>query len=278
LQGGGLTHGQTNIYSRFRDKLSLLRSLVLGEGHTIGTSKGDVQGKITHIDSNSTQFMKHAAKECRKLKLGCICFSRESVIWIKCEQIYNSLVEYNLGRNKTRRNLKRAARRQGITNPFQILMAELKTWLEECKEHNNYFRKNGPRYRKKFLLQRAKLAREDGQDKAAAKIMVIITRKQDRSFRRNINYKCGKTKGGSPTSVQISRGGHNNQSDEYTTQASVQEAIWANVHYKHLYLADEAPICQGQLRRNFGYNAATKTAVDILDGTYVFPDKFDNAT
>ncbi len=34
----------------------------LGEAHTTGTSKGDVQGKITHIDSNSMQFMKNVAK------------------------------------------------------------------------------------------------------------------------------------------------------------------------------------------------------------------------
>ncbi len=225
--------------------------------------------------------MKHAAKKCRKLKPGCICFSPESVIWIKRKQIYNSLMEYNLGRkgrNKNRGNLKRAARRQGITNPFQILMAELKTRLKVCKERNNYFRKNGPRYCKMFLLQRAELAREDGQEEAAAKIMAIIKREQERSFWRNINNTCRKTKGGSPTSVQIPRGGQDNQTDKYTTQASIQEAIWANVHYKCLYLAEEAAICQGQLHRNFGYNAATKTAADILDRTYVFPDEFDKAT
>ncbi len=97
----------------------------IGEAHTTGTCKGDFQGKITHIDSDSMQFMKHAAKKCMKLKLGRICFSPESVIWIKRKQIYNSMVKYNLGRNKNRGNLKRAARRQGITNPFLILMAEL---------------------------------------------------------------------------------------------------------------------------------------------------------
>jgi len=93
--------------------------------------------------------MKHAAKKCRKLKSGCICYSHESVIWITREQIYKSLVGYHLGRNKNRGNLKRAARKQGIKNPFQISMTELKTRLEVCEERNNYFRKNGARYRKK---------------------------------------------------------------------------------------------------------------------------------
>jgi hypothetical protein len=90
--------------------------------------------------------MKHTEKTCRKLKSGRICFSPESVIWIKREQIYRLLMEYRLGCIKNRGNLKRAARRQQIQNPFQILMAELKARLEVCEEQNNYFRENGERY------------------------------------------------------------------------------------------------------------------------------------
>jgi hypothetical protein len=78
--------------------------------------------------------------------------------------------------------MKRAARKQGIKEPFQISMVELKTRLEVCKEQNNYFRKHGAWYRKKHLLKQAKVAREDGWDKAATKILVIIQRKQDKSF------------------------------------------------------------------------------------------------
>ena len=69
------------------------------------------------------QFMKHAKKKCRRLKSGRIRFLPESVVWIKREQIYKSLLEYQLGWNKNRRNLKRAARKQGIKEPFQITMA-----------------------------------------------------------------------------------------------------------------------------------------------------------
>jgi hypothetical protein len=120
------------------------------------------------------QYMKHMAKKCRRLKSGCICFSLELAIWIKREQIYHLLVEYHLGRNKNRGNLKRATRRQGIKKPFQITLAELKTRLKVCKEQNNYFRKHGARYRKKHLLQGAEAAREDRQDVVAVKILAII--------------------------------------------------------------------------------------------------------
>ncbi len=93
-----------------------------------------MQSKIGNVDGNSMQFMKHTKKKCRRLKSGRICFSPKSVMWIKGEQIYKSLVEYHLGWNKNRGSLKRAARKQGIKKPFQISMAGLKTQLEVCKE------------------------------------------------------------------------------------------------------------------------------------------------
>jgi hypothetical protein len=108
--------------------------------------------------------MKHAKKKCRRLKSGRISFLPESVIWIKREQIYKSLMEYQRGRNKNRGNLKRATRKQGIKEPFQITMAELKTRIDVCVECNNYFREHGPRYQKKHLLKRVEIARQDGWD------------------------------------------------------------------------------------------------------------------
>jgi len=157
-------------------------------------------------------------------------------------------------------------------------MAELKMWLEVCKERNNYYREHGPQYRKKHLLKRVKVARHEGRDKAATKILAIIQREHDKTFWRKINYSCGKVKEGSPTSVQVPRNGSEDQVDEHTNQATVHEAIWVNIHYKRLYFTEEAPICQGQLRSVFGYNAAMLVAADILEGRYEFPGNFDQAT
>ena len=164
--------------------------------------------------------------------------------------------------------MKRAARKQGIKEPFKISMAELKTQLEVCEERNNHFRKYGAWCQKKHLLKQAKIAREDGWEEAAQKILAIIQRKRDKSFWRRINYTCGKVKRGSPTSIQVPRTRQDDQTDKYTTQSTVHEAIWANIHYKHLYLAEEAPICQGQLRLDFGYNTVTCITVNILEGRY----------
>ncbi len=120
------------------------------------------------------------------------------------------LLQYKLGKNKNRGNLKRAARRNGIQHSFQISTEdELKIHLEMCDERNNYFRKNGSRYRKKHLLQRVEVARREEPHEAAKMILTIIKQEQDRDFWRRLNYTGRKTKGGSPTLVQVSTGGDN---------------------------------------------------------------------
>ena len=248
----------------------------LGKAHTLGCGKADTQRRINQVDKHGGQFMTHAERICRKLKSGRICFSPESVIWIKREQIYRSLVEYKQGRKKNRGNLKRAARAQKIEKPFQISMAQLMINLEVCKERNDYFRTHGARYRKKHLLTRAGIAREEGREEAAAQILAIIKREQDRSFWRRMNYTCGKTRTPPPTSVQVE--GPNESVTEHVTQASVHDAIWTEIHYKRFHLAEEAPVCQGQLRQDLGYNAVSETARAILDGSYIYPESFDQAT
>jgi hypothetical protein len=92
----------------------------LGKAHTQGTSKEDTQQRINIVDEVGKQYMTHVEHISQKLKSGRICFSPKSVIWIKCKQMYRSLVECKLGRNKNRGNLKRAACIQKIKNPFQI--------------------------------------------------------------------------------------------------------------------------------------------------------------
>jgi hypothetical protein len=81
----------------------------LGEAHNQGTSKEDTKQRINIVNEEGKKYMTHAERYSRKLKSGRICFSPESVIWIKCKQIYHSLVEYKLDQNKNQGNLKRAA-------------------------------------------------------------------------------------------------------------------------------------------------------------------------
>ena len=68
------------------------------------------------------------------------------------------------------------------------------------------------------------------------------------------------------------------QVTEHSTQAGVEKAIWDEIHGKRFFLAEQAPICQGRLRGDFGYLAVTPTATKVLNGTYVYPAGFDQST
>ncbi len=120
------------------------------------------------------------------------------------------------------------------------------------------------------------MARQAGKEDVATKILAIIKREQNRDFWRQINHTCGKARGGSITSVQVE--GPNNSVNEHVTKLEVEDAIWTNIHHKQFYLAEEAPICHGQLREALGSNAVSPIALVILNGTYEYPEDFDEAT
>ena len=44
---------------------------------------------------------------------------------------------------------------------------------------------------------------------------------------------------------------------EHEGKENVEEAIWSNIHDERFYLAEEAPICNGKLKGEFGYLVRT---------------------
>ncbi len=65
---------------------------------------------------------------------------------------------------------------------------------------------------------------------------------------------------------------------EHTTQETVERTIFSKVHEKWYTLAGEAPICNGELFQDLGYQANTKASRVVLDGTYEAPTTLDRAT
>jgi hypothetical protein len=65
---------------------------------------------------------------------------------------------------------------------------------------------------------------------------------------------------------------------ENIMQESIQKAIFDNIHRKQFFPAEAAPICTGNLCGQFGYNAITRTARALLNGTYEYLPDFDQAT
>ena len=105
---------------------------------------------------------------------------------------------------------------------------------------------------------------------------MIIQHEKDQSFWRRLNYALGKKQGRGVRTVHTKA--DLGETLEHSTQALVQEAIWNEIHRKRFFLAEEAPICKGNLQGDFGYMAMSPTANAVLDGTYDYHADFDQAT
>jgi hypothetical protein len=58
---------------------------------------------------------------------------------------------------------------------------------------------------------------------------------------------------------------------EHTTKDLVEDIIFSEVHNKRYTMAGEAPICKGELFKDFGYVVNTPALIAVLDGTYAVP-------
>ena len=115
-----------------------------------------------------------------------------------------------------------------------------------------------------------KAAQDRAGKTAEQNILAII-------FWRRLNYAIGKhVRGQSVRVVQVKDGAGGVL--DFDTEEAVQEAIFNEVHHKQYNLVEEAPICQGALRGQFGYTSTSPTARSVLDGTYEFPLEMDAAT
>ena len=66
--------------------------------------------------------------------------------------------------------------------------------------------------------------------------------------------------------------------NEATTQQTVHKTIWDEIHRKRFYLAEQAPICQGSLRGDFGYTFFSPTSRKVLEVQYDYPEGFELET
>jgi hypothetical protein len=148
--------------------------------------------------------------------------------------------------------------------------------LKVCEEKCEYFCKHGHAYRKKHLQNRLSIAKAKKNKKAEQQILEIIRRERERAFWRRLNYTMGKKRGRGVSAVQVKQA--DGTTYEATGQREVEDTIWNEIHGKRFYIAEQAPICQGRLRGDFGYMANNVAGRAVLDGTYECPEGTDEGT
>lgn len=104
----------------------------------------------------------------------------------------------------------------------------------------------------------------------------MIARERQRDFWKTMKGTMQQQSGRSVQSVQVEQ--ENGEVVEHVNQGDIEEAIWTNIHRRRFYLAEEAPICQGTLRGEFGYSANTAASRAVLLGEYTPTHDIDSAT
>jgi hypothetical protein len=220
--------------------------------------------------------MQHAKKICRKIKCCQIPFFPKASIWIRCVQVYYSLLRFHQGKIKNRGNLKRAARRCNIPYPLNLSVPDILARLKACKKECTFYQEHRQRFCRKHLYTLLRIEKEQEDKEAFQKIRLIIQREHKRNFWQKLNYVTGKKQTRSATSIQVE--GQGGSIMEHTTQESVERTIFSEVHKKHYTLTEEASICNRELFQGFGYRANTPASRAVLDGTYVAPLTSGKAT
>jgi hypothetical protein len=139
-----------------------------------------------------------------------------------------------------------------------------------------FYQEHGKQFCQKHLENRRQIALEEENQEAFKKISAIIQREHQRNFWRKLNYVTGKKETHSATSIQVE--GQDGAIMERTMQEAVEQTIFSEIHKKWYTLAGEAPICNGNLFKDFGYTATTPASCAVLDGTYISPPSSDAAT
>ncbi len=227
------------------------------------------------INEEGKAYMHRAEKICRKVKCCCIPFSPEASIWIRRIQVYYLLLWYHKGKIKNCGNLKQAARHCNIPNPLSLSIKEITVRLEACRKECAFYQEHGKWFHRRHLENRKRITLEQEDEEAFQKISAIIQREQQQFFWRKLNYVTGKKKTRSATLIQVE--GPDGIIMERTTQETVKQMIFLEIHKKKYMLAGEAPICNGDLFQEFGYTATTPASRAVLDGMYLAPSNSDAA-
>ncbi len=122
-----------------------------------------------------------------------------------------------------------------------MLIQEITHRLKACKRECVFYQEHGKRFRWKHLKHQKRIAQDQEDKEAFIKISAIIQQEQQCNFWRKLNYVTGKKKMRSTTSIQVE--GQDGTIMERTTQYTVEQTIFSEVHEKRYTLAGEVCVC-----------------------------------
>lgn len=126
------------------------------------------------------------------------------------------------------------------------------------------------------MQQRLLVALAKHNKQAEQRILEIIQQERERVRWKQLSHSMSPRKGRSVRIVQ--RVADDGTTQEAGTQREVENMIWDEIHGKRFFLAEQAPICQGWSRGEFGYMTSTLAAERVLDGSYEYQESMHQGT
>jgi hypothetical protein len=268
-----------NKYIQVLNQLSnrhlIFKKLLVIDQASSTISRAQVQLRMNKVDLELKQFMKSSKQTCHKFIQANIEWSPQAGVWIHRRWLLAHVQNYLAGKTRDPRNLFKACKKRGVTNPCQITHNKLRTEFFVCKSNLELLAKHCPHYRHKHLHSLVAADKQRGDLTQASKIVGILQKEACQKRWRQVNRSMHKARGGLTVAVKIPTVGDGYV--EYKTQEGVFQAVSATL-VERFQSALVAQCHRGTFFKDVGHLADGPAAQQILEGTYVYPPDLDPAT
>jgi hypothetical protein len=220
--------------------------------------------KIAHLDHCAR---KHAAKKCRKLRMGAVPFS-ESVVNARGEiDMWSLLKRKREGTKASTKKIRRLMRRTGEMTAFQKTPKEIRTKRQAAISRWKKLKKNAETMRTKFGKQLIKARAKDRNTTVGAQEKQLKQAFGQRKMARRVKRITGKPRNTMSCVNAPTRTGEGPRTDCYDRQ-SIETACMEE-GTRRFSQTESTPLMQHDFVTRVGYHAQLSGADEILSGTFV---------
>ena len=260
----------TRYINHMKDYLSKTRLIERTE-KLFGTVNGALtetqQLEFEEIDKIRIEAMKFSEKNCRKLKMGEICWSPK-VQRVRDKILYLSLSRRRkLNRKVSAKILLRLSKRTKI-NAAELSVKELNEVIDQTYKEYRILKKDHRKHRDDFLNELADALQKAGKGKKSTIVKQLIAIENQRAMFRKLAAVYNKTKDLSTKTVTVTS---ESGSKVITEKMELEDAIINENREKYHQTEDTCPFLTQPLQSHFGRLGKGPSTEEALEGNYNIP-------
>lgn len=226
------------------------------------------------IDEEVTQYQQHAEKRCRKIYKHPLAFSLPVQHWVQKRWGYQGLLRLFDRKCTNPANVRRAARKAGITDYKSLTRTQVISGIAFCTGKLREMKGHDGQLRKEHLAKLTATYSILGDKAKGDTVRRVASSESQKMIWRRINKVTNPPRGGAIQRVQKE---HGSELVELVTLEEMTQEI-QSVTEKRFSLAESAPVHSSSLRSSVGFTADSQFALDLLNGKEEIPDDVDSTT